>query len=201
MHYDRITRMLHASLALGIILQVIASTMMTVPRPGRDANVWWDIHQNLGLILGVVLVVHWLWTLRRSVARGEAYMLFPWFSAKKLRLLFDDVRDTLDSVMHGRLPEPDKPRPLPAALQSVGLILATYLSFSGAIALLYIGTSRQTWPDAVGMLLELHEVAGNLMWAYLVVHPLIAVAHEVAGQPLIRKMFHFAPNEVDEARS
>lgn len=200
MHYDRITRMLHASLAFGILLQVIASTLMTVPRPGRAENVWWEIHQNLGLILGVVLVVHWLWTLRRSVARGEAYMLFPWFSAKKLGLLIDDLRDTLDSVRHGRLPEPDQPRPLPAALQSVGLILATYLSFSGAIALLYIGTSRQTWPTSIGLLLDVHEIAGNLMWAYLVVHPLIAVVHELAGQPLVRRMFNFAPNAVDEQR-
>lgn len=184
-------------LAFGIALQVVASTMMIVPRPGRDANSWWEIHEFLGTFLGLVLVVHWGWTVSRTLARGEAYLLFPWFSKAKLGLLVTDLRETLDAVRHGRLPEVgDKPRATPAALQSLGLILATFLSFSGMIIASVIEgvVPRGDWFFIVR---EAHGALGGLMWLYLAAHPLIAVAHEIAGRPLIRGMFTLARNRAD----
>jgi cytochrome b561 len=193
MHYDRITRVLHALLAIGILAQVLVSTVMIVPRPGRAENTWWEVHENLGLLLGIVLIVHWLWTLRRSVARGEGYLLFPWFSRAKLAAIRDDLFDTLADLRRGRLPDPGRPRPLPAALQSLGLILATALALSGTVIMLGMGEDGAL-PPALRTAREAHEIGGNLMWIYLVVHPLIAVVHELAGQPLIRRMFAFGPD-------
>jgi len=197
MHYDRLTRLLHMCLAFGIVLQLIASTMMELPRPGQVANTWWGIHEYLGVVLAAVLVVHWVWTLSRTVARGEAYLLFPWFSKAKLGALAGDMRETLADLKRGRLPEVgDKPRPLPAALQSLGLLLATFLAFSGTIIMLVVEglVPRGDWFFIVR---EAHGALGGLMWLYLIAHPLIAVAHEIAGQPLIRTMFTVAPNEAD----
>jgi len=182
-------------LALGIFLQLLASAFMDVPRPGGPDNAWWEIHKNLGLALGVLLIVHWLWTIRRSLVRGEGYLLFPWFSKIKLAALFDDLRDTLNEVRHGRLPEPDRPRPLPAALQSLGLILATALSLSGLI--MVIGMANGMPLGVLGLIRDVHGAGGNLMWAYLVVHPAIAIVHEMAGQPLIRSMFTLKRNAAD----
>jgi len=197
MHYDRVTRSLHMILALGIVLQLVASTLMELPRAGQEANVWWGIHQYLGVTLGVVLIVHWVWTVRATVARGEAYLLFPWFSKTKLRLLLDDATATLNDVRRGRLPEVGgKPRAVPAALQSLGLILATLLSLSGTCVLLVISgvLPGGDWFFAVR---EAHEIGGSLMWLYLIAHPLIAVVHEIAGDRLIGRMFSLARNEAD----
>lgn len=201
MHYDRVTRAFHMFLALGIVLQVVASTMMVVPRPGRAADTWWGIHEYLGMTLGVILILHWLWTVRATALRGEAYLLFPWFSSRKLGLLVDDFKDTLNALRSGRLPEVgDKPRALPAALQSLGLILATLLALTGTcIGLVVEGVIDR--PSFFGLVREAHGIGGNLMWLYLVAHPLIAVAHEVAGQRLIGGMFTLAANDTDRRPS
>lgn len=189
MFYDRITRILHAVIALGIVVQVLVSTVMIVPRPGRVANGWWEIHENLGLFLAVILIVHWLWTIRATIRAGGSYLLFPWFSKVKLTAVVKDVRDSLDEVRRGRFPHSDAPRPAPAALQGAGLLLATWLGLSGTV--IAIAIANGGLPPSLRFIREAHGIAGNLMWVYLAVHPVIGVFHEIAGHRTLSRMFRF----------
>jgi cytochrome b561 len=188
MKYDPLTRILHLLVALGVTSQMVTSLVMIYPKPGRLPNQWYEVHEAVGITLLGVVSVHWLWALSRTVLRGEALMLFPWFSAAKLRALWADVVETMDGLRHGQLPNGRDTKPLPAAVQGAGLLLALFMAGTGTA--LAVGMA----PDG-GLSLtlravkEIHEAAAPLMWAYLIAHPLLGLAHQMAGHQTLNRMF------------
>lgn len=188
MKYDPLTRILHLCLAAGVTAQMLTSLVMVYPKPGRLPNQWYEVHEVLGAGLLGVLVLHWLWSVGRSLAAGSAFMLFPWFSARRLRDLGADVRDTVAHMKTGHLPDDDQPRPLPSAVQGLGLLLATFLAGTGTIML--VGMSPDgAMPGLLHDVKEVHEAMAPLMWAYLVVHPVMGVLHQLAGHRTLSRMF------------
>ena len=189
MVYDRLTRCLHAAIAIGVTLQMLASQLMIRPRPGRIPNTWWEIHEVLGVGLLVVLVAHWLWSIRRTVACGDPPRLFPWFSGRRLRALRDDTRRMASEFRAGRFPSADdEPRPAVAAIQGLGLLTATVLAATGTVV--FCGMSpngnMNSYTHAVQ---EVHGSVAPLMWAYLAIHPLAGIIHQFTGHPVVSRMF------------
>ncbi|CAA7626827.1 cytochrome b/b6 domain-containing protein [Magnetospirillum sp. SS-4] len=188
MKYDPLTRILHLLVAAGVTAQLLNSLVMIHPKPGRLPNVWYEVHEGVGLAVLAVVMAYWLWVAVRSVAQGEAPMLFPWFSRRRLAELADDVRATGRELRRCRLPAETQSRPLPAAIQGIGLLLALFLAASGAV--LAVGAAPTGgWPPAVRMVKEAHEAVAPLMWAYLAVHPLLGVLHQLAGHRSLSRMF------------
>lgn len=188
MKYDPLTRLLHWGLAIGVTAQMLTSLVMVYPKPGRLPNQWYEVHETIGAALLGVLVAHWLWSLGRSVVRGEAFLLFPWLSLRRLRDLAEDCRETLAQLRHGRLPAADEPRPLPAAVQGLGLLAATFLAASGSALLLGMGPDGSL-SGPLHAVKEAHEAVAPLMWAYLVVHPAIGMLHQISGHRSLSRMF------------
>lgn len=190
MRYDPVTRLLHLCIAVGVSVQMLVSLVMVHPKPGRAANQWFELHETLGLALLGVLVAHWLWSLGRSAARAEPMGLFPWFSRTRMAELGADIRETSAYLMRLRLPEGEKARPLPAAIQGLGLLLALVLAATGAV--LFIGMAPDGRMSApVHAVKEVHEALAPLMWAYLVVHPALGVLHQLAGHRTLDRVFSF----------
>lgn len=189
-NYDLSTRILHLAIAVGITAQMFASLVMIHPKPGRPANAWFEVHETLGLILFAALLAHWLWSLVRTAAYGEPMLLFPWASRTHLRALADDLRATVRELTQRRLPKADRPLPLPAAIQGLGLLLGLFLAGSGLA--MYLGMEpdgRMTgWLRGVK---EAHEAAAPLMWAFLAVHPTLGILHHLAGHGTLSRMFGF----------
>ncbi len=188
MKYDPVTRLLHLCLAAGVTSQMLASLVMVYPKPGRPPNQWYEVHETLGTALLAVLVLHWLWTVGKSLASGSAVMLFPWVSAKRMRALAEDARETFAQLRRGRLPEADQPTPLPAAVQGLGLLLATFLAGTGVVMMVGMAPNG-AMPGLLHDVKEAHEAAAPLMWAYLVIHPIMGVLHQLAGHRTLTRMF------------
>ena len=188
MKYDPLTRLLHAMVALGVTAQLLTSVVMVYPKPGRPPNDWYEIHEAVGMGLLAVVSVHWLWAIGRSMARGEAMMLFPWFSHARLADLYDDIADTLKQVMQGRLPADSQPRPLPSAVQGAGLLLALFLAATGTAMGLGMAPDGGLSP-LLHAVKEVHEGGASLMWVYLIAHPLLAALHQLAGHKTLNRMF------------
>ena len=70
------TKLLHAALSLSVLWQLGASGLVERPRAGQPGNVFYEVHEVIGLItLGLVLAF-WLWSaLRRRETPLAA--LFP----------------------------------------------------------------------------------------------------------------------------
>jgi hypothetical protein len=103
--YDPLTRVLHLLVAAGVTMQMLISQVMVYPKPGRLPNSWYEIHETVGIGLLAAVSIYWLWIIARTLTRGEAMRLFPWFSPHLLGDLRDDVVETAQAALRLRLPE------------------------------------------------------------------------------------------------
>ncbi len=187
---DLLTRLMHVGLAVGMAVQMFTTLGMEHPKPGRAANELFLVHENLGVVLLGLLVAYWLWAVARTAVGGQPMMLFPWLSRRRLGALAADAAETFGLLLRGRLPEHDGPRPLPAAVQGLGLLIGLGLAGSGTVMFLFAepGVRMTGWLHSVE---EVHEAMGPLMWAYLAVHPLLGVLHQLLGHASLQRMFSF----------
>jgi cytochrome b561 len=187
--YDSLSRLLHLSLAVGITTQMFVSLVMITPKPGRIPNSWYSVHETLGIVLFAILVVYWLRAVLKTIRTGDPLMLFPWFSAARLGALAKDIGATLADAVRFRLPpDGDDIRPLPAAIQGLGLLVGLFLAATGTILALTI-TPGVALSPTLHDIKELHEAFGPLMWGYLAIHPTLAIIHQLAGHKTLNQMF------------
>jgi cytochrome b561 len=187
--YDSLSRLLHLFLAVGITTQMFVSLVMITPKPGRIPNNWYSVHETLGIVLFAILVVYWLRAVLKTIRTGDPLMLFPWFSAARLGALGKDIGATLADAVRFRLPpDGDDIRPLPAAIQGLGLLVGLILAATGTILALTI-TPGVALSPILHDIKELHEAFGPLMWGYLAIHPTLAIVHQLAGHKTLNQMF------------
>jgi len=189
MQYDRLTRFFHLFIAFGITAQMFMTLVMVHPKPGREANVFFEIHEILGVALLGVLVAHWVWSLVRQGVAPIGH-LFPWFSGKRLGALKADAVNHVKHLTKMSLPETDTPSPLAGAVQGLGLLAATLLGVTGLIILIYAepGQRMVGWLHDVK---EVHEAFGPVMWTYLGIHVGAGILHQIVGQEGVASMFAF----------
>ena len=101
--WDRGTRWLHWGLSLAVTFQLFVSLVMEVPQPGLRPQALglqgFRAHKVVGAALIAIVLVHWLWTLRR--AHGQAIRhLFPWGRFGRAEIVAD-----LRNLKGGKLPE------------------------------------------------------------------------------------------------
>jgi cytochrome b561 len=174
------TKLLHAALLLSVLWQLGASGLVERPRTGQPGNVFYEVHQIVGLTtLGLVLAF-WLWSV---VRRSETPLvaLFPWLSRHRLSAILADLKIHWALLRQRRLPDGDVETPLASAVHGLGLLTALAMGATGAW--LY----TQSVP--ADLVLEVHKAVANLMWAYVVGHAGLALLHQATGHPALKRMF------------
>lgn len=180
------TRLLHWMVAAAVLTQLIGVGFVERPRGGAPGNWFFDLHQSVGLGAFALLAGFWLWTI---VRRGEHRIgaLLPWFSAARRRRVTDDLRAHAAALRARRLPPPGHETPLASAIHGAGLLIATAMAVTGATAWLGLAADG-TMTAWAGTALGLHSLVSNAMWAYLICHAVVALAHELHGHGVIRRM-------------
>ena len=194
MRYDRFTRFLHIFLAIGISVQLAISLVMTHPKPGRPGDVFYEIHEYLGLALLGILVLYWVWA---AIRRGKTpfTQLFPWLTPARYRPLMEDAQRYASHMTQLRLPpESGSPSPLANAVQGLGLATALLLGASGLLMFLNAPSEGARMTGWLYDVKEVHEVFGSIMWVYLCAHAAMGVLHQLAGHDTVRAMFLFWKN-------
>ena len=84
MRYDRVTRLLHAGIALGVLAQLVLSLAMEAPddqdevmASGLPLQLFFA-HEYIGMALLALLLLHWLWSVSGHVSGGLG-ISFPGF--------------------------------------------------------------------------------------------------------------------------
>jgi cytochrome b561 len=188
MTYHPISRLLHLLLGVGIVSQLATSLVMAPPRPGRPENLFYEMHETVGIGLLAVVALYWLWMVARSWRGNGVGGLLPWFSSARRRDLWADIVATAGEMRQLRMPTDDGPRPLPMAVQGLGLLLALFMAASGTVIGISMGPDGHL-PALVDLVKELHESAASLMWVYLIGHSLMGALHQVAGHRSLSRMF------------
>ena len=88
-------------------------------------------------------------------------------------------------IVRLRAPSLDVPA-ISSAVHGLGLLLATFLATSGA-AWFFAFTGGPYGRIVLG----LHKLAGDLMWAYLIGHASMALLHQALGDKVFSRMFGF----------
>lgn len=178
-----LTKLLHLFLLLCILWQLIGVQWVEPPTVTQPGNVFYVIHQWVGLATLGFVMLFWLWT---AVRRAETPIaaLFPWASRARLTALKADMRLHLAALRQYRLPSPREATPLASAVHGLGLTTALAMSASGAW--LY----TMAVPD--GIVLEIHKAMSNVMWAYVILHASLGVLHQLGGHRVLQRMFVFA---------
>jgi cytochrome b561 len=176
--HTRVTRLLHAGLALAVITQLLTSLAMQGPDEAQAGDVLFQIHRYSGLTATVLAFGLWITILLR--ARGTEFgALIPWFSGRRLAALWQDAKVHAASLVKLRLPDHAPEAALPSAVHGLGLVLITAMAISGAIYFLQVALGlHSAEPD--GMLaMTVHLTLANLVWAYLIAHAGLAVLHHL----------------------
>lgn len=178
MKYSRPIRILHLLLAAGITAQLALSLVMEVPKPGRTLDAFqafaFEAHENLGVALLAVLMLHWLFFFMGHAHRGMGNF-FPWFSRERLAGLAAEVKD----MLRLRVSDPEAQSALAGAIQGLGLAVASLLAVSGTV--LYFGMGEDgSMSSMVHAVKEFHGTLGPVMWGYLAIHAGAAMLHRFA---------------------
>ena len=118
--HSHTTRIVHAGLAIAIITQLTTSLVMVKPGDGPE-NVWFEVHEYLGLTAFALAFAFWL-TLFFREQGSQPGLLFPWFSGARRKALAEDVkrhvrdltRFKLTPYEGARRPARRRPRPWPS---------------------------------------------------------------------------------------
>lgn len=185
--HTRLTRLAHMGLALAVISQLLTSLVFVAPSPGQSGNVYFEIHEYGGLTAMAFVILFWLALTVRRVGTA-AGLLFPWFSPRKLRALWEDTMTHLRALIRFRLPPYEEHGPLASAVHGLGLLLITAMALTGT--LYYLVNAGN--PDAggfVGVLMFIHLGLANLVWAYLIGHATLAVVHHFSDNLSLAEMW------------
>ena len=168
-------------LLLCVTWQLVFSAALERPRPASAGNLFYEIHRWIGLATLGAVISFWLWSVVRK-SETPFTALFPWLSPLRRARVAEDLRIHWASLRQLRLsPPPAEETPLASAVHGLGLLVALAMGSTGA----WLFT--MSMPD--GLVLEVHKAASNLMWAYLIGHAMVAIMHQLAGHPVLRRMF------------
>ncbi len=177
--YNLLTRWLHFGLASSIALTLFLSLVMLqgeghpVPLP----VVAFNLHKIIGLNVMVLTLLYLLWS-SRHIAKS-LNDLFPWFSIKKLKILFAELTRwrSLD----------DKPQ-LAAAVQGSGILVALLSSATGTWLILGMIEPGllMGWQDEI---IISHAFLARMMWVYLGIHVSMTILHTLRGHLWFLRIF------------
>ncbi len=175
---SRITRLLHLLLAIAIVTQLALSLGMKPPRRGLPGDQFFELHEKAGLASLALLTLFWIWSVVRT-GETRLSMLLPWFSTMRRQAFFRDLGAHVRALRNKQVLLTEE-KPFASGVHGLGLLIATLMAATGSVGYFVPG---------MDFLLEVHETAAPLMWAYLVGHAGIAILHQLSGDALLTRMF------------
>ena len=176
------TRILHLSLLLAVLHQLLGSLVMEGPTPGAPVDAFFSLHEFGGLTSFGFVSLFWVWTL---VRRNETSLgaLIPWFSPVRLTSVWGDLKLHVRALLDLRLPDDDRGA-LASAVHGLGLLTVSMMAVTGTFSLVVS-------PELATGVIAVHKTVANFMWAYIIAHASLAVMHQLNGRAVLRQMFLF----------
>ena len=181
------TRLLHGSLATAVCFQLLTSLIMQAPSPSHAENVFFELHKNSGIIVVGLVLLFWGVIVTRRFGT-PADLLFPSFRACRRAALMADVKRHAWALRRRSLPDFQDASPLAAAGHGLGFLLVTVMAATGIIWEIVRVTGVVGEPGQ-GLLLGLHSLTSTFVWAYLIIHGLMALFHHFSGEQSLRSMW------------
>jgi cytochrome b561 len=189
MKFNRTTRLLHLTIMLSVLLQLLSEQLMKVPKPGESVQTYEAIFLNLHEWNGfVVLGLAVFYIMYLTDDSDDWKRLFPWASTSGCKGLWQEIRHDMPGWLTGQLKTPDEAHHIAGTVHGLGILLAIALGSTGIMIFMGLESSGEMNED-IKLLRELHSDLGTLMWFYIFGHAGMAIMHHVKGHSLLREMF------------
>lgn len=179
--WDIPTRILHWALAITITFQL--GTSLFIATPGT--RLFFYLHEYMGLVAGVVIVLHWMW----SFANFDLRLLFPWGGDG-----WEAVKAEGRDLLHGKLSPGGRRAGLSSFVHGLGLLAVTAMALTGFLIFLVVPGGRgasasSTHYRAFTELSAIHAFFSWFVWVYWVGHVATALLHLVRREPIFAEIF------------
>jgi cytochrome b561 len=189
MKFGRLTRILHALIAIGISLELLVSLVMKAPKLGRAVtplqSFGYAVHEMVGMAVFVVLFLHWIAFVTGHAHKGIGHF-FPWFSNARMHAVLSDIRELL--ILN--VGDPEQEDSFSGAIEGLGFIVGSILAVSGTV--LFFGIAKSgAMSAATHAVKEFHEFWGPVLWGYLGIHAGATMVHLGLGHRSILSIFRW----------
>lgn len=184
-----LTKLFHGALLLSVLWQLLGVNFVELPSATQPGNLFFEIHEVIGLATLCLVLAFWFWSAVRRRGSPIAALL-PWFSSQRRAAVMADINAHWAQLRQRQVPAPGAETPLASATHGLGLLTALGMGATGAW--LYLQ------PVPGGLVLDAHKALSNLMWAYVIGHAGMAVAHEFTRHPVLKHMFGHEPDRTDQ---
>ncbi len=193
MNYDKITRLLHWGIAVGIPLQLISEMLMKRPKPGRiraeDQIFFFEMHEWVGMIVLSLIVMRLIWGVI-GMGDGRLSKLFPYATTTGRQGIMHELRTKVPGWLRGKFEVPEKEDYIAGTVHGLGVLLVLALGATGAVMLYGMEESGKML-GFVHEMKEVHEILGTVLWVYIVGHVVMALVHQLAGHKSLQRIFTF----------
>jgi len=187
-NYTALTRWLHAGLALGAVYQLTTSLILLPPDEKGSAlgHNMMEAHELGGLVVAAIVIAHFIWSLfLRKKYPSSIWILFSRTQWAHATSLIPAVLSAL--IGKSKLPEPGNS--LSKVIEMLGLLVVVFMASTGIA--IWIGLPENKLaviPHETEFLMNIHSLASNLLWAYIIGHVCMVVAHARAGHASIKRI-------------
>ncbi|MFQ5519089.1 MAG: cytochrome b/b6 domain-containing protein [Mariprofundus sp.] len=189
MSYERPVRILHFSLMITVMMQLLSEQFMQVPKPGHVIDelgaLIFGFHQLSGFIVLIAAIVYLMIVLDKDEGKQR---LFPWLSSEGRCALWLEIRRDIPGWFKGKLRTPDEAHAIAGCVHGMGIMLTTALGLTGSM--IYLGIEPDgAMPPPIKLIREAHEIMGLAMWIFVLGHVCMAILHQIKGHQLLQAMF------------
>ncbi len=176
-NWSRAIRRLHFSVALLVTIQIVIGLIM-------DRNTSWllQTHFYLGLTIAALVLWHWTWLLTRE--RILLHHLFPW-SPRRLAEAWGAIRGALKKTLPQSGPDGSS---LVGLVHGLGLLALTAVAALGTLVFILIQLHAGR-SEAAEIIEDIHIALAWILIVYWGGHVLLALVHQMRGDPVITRMF------------
>jgi len=187
--FSRGVRVLHLSMTLGVLLQLVSEQLMEVPKPGETIQpmeaLFLTLHEWNGF---VVLGIAFFYLMYLANDGDEWKRLFPWLGVDGCKGLWREIRTDIPGWIQGRLRPPTEAHYLAGTVHGMSILLMIGLGSTGILIFMGLESSGEMSED-IRLLRNLHANLGTLMWIYLFGHAGMGLLHQLKGHHVLEQMF------------
>jgi len=189
MRFSRTTRLLHLTIMLAVLIQLISGQLMKVPKPGEVVHLiesmFLGLHEWNGFIALAIVAFYLMFLANDS---DDWKRLFPWMSTSGCKGLWQETRSDIPGWLKGRLKRPAEARHIAGTVHGLGILLAIGLGSTGIMIFMGLESSGEMNED-IKLLRGLHTELGTLMWIYIFGHAGMSIIHQFKGHNVLKEMF------------
>lgn len=188
--YPVAVRWLHVGIAAGAVFQLLTSLILLPPdeKGSVFAHTMMQAHEVGGLVVAVFVALHLVWSL--LVHKAQHSSMWILLERNHWRESFSLIK-MLPRALLGKTDMPEPGSSLARIVGMLGILLMAAMGATGVAIWFGLPEHSLIMPPGVDLLMNVHSLLSNVLWAYVIGHVSMALAHTRGGDQVIKRISPF----------